>query len=55
MDTYFVTDRATALKRNTDPRIRGQLILNETMSLAFMSKKEQKMNQLWAVGFRYEY
>ena len=51
METHFVTDRSTALRRNTDPRLRGQMILGENLSVAFMAKKEQKLNQMWPIGF----
>ena len=51
MDTVFVQDREAALRRNTDPRLRGQMILNEGMTIAFLAKKSVKLDQLWPVGF----
>lgn len=51
MDTIFVHDRASALRRNSDPRIKGQLILEDNLTIAFMAKKVVKLNQLWPVGF----
>lgn len=43
--------RTAALRRNTDPRLRGQLILEEDFSIAFLAKKLVKLNQMWPVGF----
>lgn len=51
MDTMFVEDRKTALRKNTDPRLKGQMVLEENLTIAFLSKKEVKLNQLWPVGF----
>ena len=51
MDACFVRDRATALKKHTDPRLKGSMILAEDLSLVFMGKKKVKLNQLWPVGF----
>ncbi len=51
MDCKFVRDRPTALRRNTDPRMKGHLIFSETLSVSFMTKKRVKMDQSWAVGF----
>lgn len=51
MDCKFVRTRKDALRRNTDPRMKSQLIFNENLSIAFMRKKSQKLNQSWAVGF----
>ena len=51
MDTVFVRDRATALKRNSDPRNKGQMILAENLSISFQGKKRVKLAQLWPVGF----
>lgn len=51
MDTLFVEDRKTALRKNTDPRFKGQMILEENLTIAFMAKKEVTLNQLWPVGF----
>lgn len=51
MDCKFVRDREQALRRNTDPRLRGQLIFSEDLSIAFLAKKQVRLNQSWAVGF----
>ena len=51
MDVRFVQDRDAALRRNTDPRLKSSMILSENLTLAFMSKKEVRVNQSWAVGF----
>lgn len=51
MDTYFVQNRTEALKRNTDPRFKASMILGEELSISFLAKKEERLNQLWNVGF----
>ena len=51
MDCKFVRDQKSALKRNTDPRLKANLIFSENLSVAFLQKKNVKLNQSWAVGF----
>ena len=51
MDVKFVRDTQSALRRNTDPRQQGIMIFDENLSLSFLSKKEVRLNQSWAVGF----
>lgn len=51
MDCKFVRDHQTALRRNTDPRMKGHLIFSENLSVSFMAKKNVKLEQCWAVGF----
>lgn len=51
MDTYFVQSRMDALKRATDPRFKSSMILGDDLSISFMAKKEEKLNQLWNIGF----
>ena len=51
MTCMFVRDRATAVRRNTDPRMKGQLIFSDNLSVSFHTKKTVKLEQSWAVGF----
>lgn len=46
MDTKFVFDRKEALRRNTDPRLRSHMVLDEDLTIAFMAKKVVKLNQV---------
>lgn len=51
MDAKFVQGRGQALRYNTNPRLRGHMIINENFSIAFMKKCRVELKQLWAVGF----
>jgi len=51
MDCRFVMNKKQAVSRNTDPRFKSSMIIAEDFSIAFMGKKETKLNQSWAVGF----
>lgn len=51
MDCKFVRNQKTAVRRNTDPRMKGHLIFSENLSVSFMTKKSVRLNQSWAVGF----
>lgn len=51
MDAKFCMNRETALRCNTDPRLKGTKILAEDFSIAFLSKKAVRMRQSWPVGF----
>lgn len=50
MDTHFVQTRQECMRRSTDPRFKGSMILGEDLTVAFLAKKEERLNQLWAVG-----
>jgi len=51
MDCHFVTSHEKAIRRNTDPRMKGHLILNEDFSICFFRKSRVNLAQSWAVGF----
>ena len=51
MDCKFDIDEEDAMKHNTDPRLKSQLILSENLSIAFLKKKNLLMRQCWIVGF----
>ena len=51
MDTSFIQTRTKALRKNTDPRMKGQMILGESLTVAFMAKKSLSLSQMWPVGF----
>jgi len=51
MDCKFIRDRQKALEVNTDPRLKGHMSFSEDLSVAFLAKKNVRLNQSWAVGF----
>ena len=51
MDVAFIRNRGKALRYNTNPRLKGSMIVNESFSVAFLRKASIELNQCWAVGF----
>ncbi len=51
MKAKFVSTRKTALAHNTNPRLKGNLIVSPALSIAFLRQEKVKLNQNWSVGF----
>ena len=50
MDCKFVHSQRMALRRNTDPRMKTHKTFGEHLSVAFLTKKNIRLAQHWAVG-----
>ena len=51
LDCKFDFTPENAMKHNTDPRLKSQLILSDHLTIAFLTRKILKMKQCWIVGF----
>ena len=51
LDCRFVRNRKKALRRTTDPRYRGQRIINDKLSVAFFAKPKVHFRQMLPQGF----
>jgi len=51
MNCYFVQNEKSALKRNTNPRFKGHLIMEENFSICFFKKDRISLAQCWPIGF----
>jgi len=51
MDCQFCYSHDTCLRWQSNPRFKSAIICSENLSIAFLKKKNLRLNQNWAVGF----